>query len=414
MLKLNKNLSEIPFYLTKKVSEGVAAEPGAINLSRGQAGFLPPERIYEEAQNMITREDKGLFKYLPSAGDKGLRKSISEWYGRQFDLDVDPNRVAITVGGTGAIDLSFRVFTNPGDQIVIPDPSYPFYTVAAQHGLDDREITRLPIGVGKVTRENLEPYLKDNMQLIMLTSPHNPSGVMYDEETLSELLELAKKRDFWIVYDENHFPEAYDGRKHLPIHAVDKERTHSIMLGSVSRLAIQGERTGWAILPSSQEGLVANYVAASPFACTRSQKLVSFVLDDYEDLGFDKEMKEYEEKRNWLVPKIDSIPGFECNMPEGTSYIFPKIKEFVDENRDELTKTVIKESKKRGISDDEIRLTTQYNSVLAYKFLLYGVGVGSVPGVAYGPNSDDYLRFTFSAPRNELEEAVGRMEKHLK
>lgn len=412
MLKINQKAESIPFYLTKKVSEGVAAEPNVVNLSRGQAGFLPPQEIYDEAKRVIDRNDKTVFRYEKSAGSNDLRKSIANWYGRQYNLDVNPNNVTITVGGTGAISLTLYNFTNPGGQIIIPDPSYPFYMLSANHGLENREITRIHTGQGKVSRNSLEPLVKENMNLLVLTSPNNPTGVVYDEKTIKEILDLAKQKDFFVFYDENHFPEIYDDNKHLPIQLFDKDKKNSIMLGSLSRLAIQGDRIGWAVLPDYPD-IAQKYIAQSPFASTRAQKLAGFVLDNYENLGFEKEFKEYEEKRNWFVPELNKFKGFKANMPEGTSYVFPDIRGFVEENRKNLEKKVIEESKKRNVSEKDISFTLKHNSMLIYRYLLYEAGVGCVPGIAYGPNSDNNIRFTFSIEKEHLSEAINRMNKIL-
>lgn len=411
MPKINNGAESIPFYLTKKVSEMTAEEPGAINLSRGQAGFLPPKIIYDEALHLINRNDKSIFRYEKSAGAKDLRVSIANWYGRMFNLDVDPRYVAVTVGGTGAISMALQTFTNYRDQIVIPDPSYPFYMLSAQHGLEGREITRINIGREKVDRKKLEGIVNGNMQMVVLTSPHNPTGVVYDEETLRGVIELAKEKDFFVLYDENHFPEVYDGKKHLPIQLIDKEKKNSIMLGSLARLGIQGERIGWAVLPQIKEDIASTFVAQSPFACTRAQRLARFVLDSYETLGFEKEFEDYKEKRDLLVPAINKINGFVCRMPEGTSYAFPNIAKFAETKWKKLEKIVKEESEKRGVSEEDLNLTLKHNSLLVSRFLLYKAKVGVVPGIAYGPGSDDYVRFTFSVSREEVEEAIKRLGK---
>lgn len=388
-----------------------AEEPDVINLSRGQAGFLPLEAVYAEARRATRRDDKGTFRYEKAAGSTALRRSIAEWYGRLFNLEVDPDFVAVTVGGTGAIALAFQTFTAPGDQIVIPDPAYPFYVLCAAYGLDGREITRLCIGASRVDRAALEPVMRKNLQMVVLTSPHNPSGVVYDEAGLRPILDLAQREDFFVLYDENHCPEVYDGRKHLPIQLLDGTREHSIMLGSVSRLGLQGERIGWAVLPRIRRDIATTYVAQSPFASTRAQRLASFVLDNYETLGFDRVFLEYEEKRNLLIPAINEVPGFECRLPEGGSYAFVRIAGFVAEHRSALESVVREQSWKRGIAETEVELSLRHNSLLVSRFLLYGVGIGVVPGVAYGPGSDDYVRFTFAAERSEIERAIDRLKR---
>ncbi len=408
MPEINKIIDEIPFYLTKKVSEGVAAEPNAVNLSRGQAGFLPPQQIYEEAKRQVNREDKTFFRYEKSAGSPVLREAMAEWYKEYYGLDVSAEHIAITVGGTGGISLSLLTLTNPGDEIIIPDPSYPFYMLSAKHGLGDRKIKRLSIGKDRVTRENLEQVVSKDTKLLVLTSPNNPNGVMYDEKTLKGIVELAREKDFFIMCDENHFPEVYDGRKHLPLALFDRER--SVVLGSLSRFALQGQRVGWAILPETPKKFTSKFVAQTPFAATSSQKLATYFFKNYGELGFDKYFKEYEEKRNWMIPELNKIDGFDCHMPEGTSYAFPNVSEFFEKNREKITEFVKKEMKKRNESEQEIKTALQYNSILVHKFLLYSVGVGTVPGIAYGPKSDDYLRLTFSVSREDVEKAMERMK----
>lgn len=412
MPQTNKLLDEIPFYLTKKVSECAAEEPGAVNLSRGQAGFLPPLAMYEEAARLVNPKDKTFFRYEKSAGSHELRRAMSGWYERIYGLNIAPEHIAITVGGTGAITLAFMMFTNPGDEIIIPDPSYPFYMVCAKYGLDGRVIKRLFIGENGVTKENLEPLIGPKTKLVVLTNPNNPNGFFYDEKALAEIVELARKKDFFIICDENHFPELYDRRKFIPLAAIDRKRT--IVLGSLSRYALQGERVGWAILPDEPKGLVSKFAAQSPYAATSAQKLGVFFFENYERLGFEKYFAEYEEKRNWLIPELNKIEGFSCNLPAGTSYAFPNIKKFADKNRDKLMNIVKKEMEKRSLPKDEIDLAMKHNSILVNKYLLYSVGVGTVPGIAYGPMSDDYIRFTFSVDKEELAKAAEKLKNIFK
>lgn len=410
MPKINQNISKIPFYLTKKISEGAAAEPSAINLSRGQAGFLPPLEIYEETKRLINPKDKTFFRYEKAAGSIELRKSISKWYKEYFNLDISPDYIVITVGGTGGITLALQSLTNLGDQIIIPDPSYPFYMLSAKYGLENRDIKRVAIGNEKLTKEKLAPLIEKNTKVVIITSSHNPTGAVYDKETLKGLVGLAEEKDFFILCDENHFPEIYDGKKHLPITLFDKKRKYTVLLGSLSRFALQGERIGWAILPEEPKDFAGKFAAHSPFANTSAQKLALYFFDNYEKLNFDKYFKDYEEKRNWFIPELNKIDGFECPIPEGTSYTFVNIKKFVDKNEEKLKELVKEESKKRKVSEEDIKLSLEYKSILVHKFLLYCIGVGSVPGIAYGPASDAYLRFTFSVDRADIEEAVKRMK----
>lgn len=411
MPKINQNIDKIPFYLTKKVSEGAAAEPGAINLSRGQAGFLPPLEIYKAAKKIINPKDKTVFRYEKATGSIELRKAMSKWYKKQFNLDVSPENIVITVGGTGGIALALLTLTNPGDQIIIPDPSYPFYMLSAQYGLENREIKRVVIGNEKLTRKKLEPVIAKNTKVVIITSSHNPTGVVYDAETLKELVELAEEKDFFILCDENHFPEIYDNKKHLPITLFDKKRKYTVLLGSLSRFALQGERIGWAILPEEPKGFAENFAAHSPFTNTTAQKLATYFFEEYDKLNFNQYFEDYEEKRNWLIPELNKIEGFECPMPEGTSYSFVNIKKFADKHKEKLKELVQKESEKRGFSEEDIQLSLNHKSILVQKFFLYCIGVGCVPGIAYGPGSDDYIRFTFSVEKEELEEAIKRLKK---
>lgn len=408
MPDINKLIDEIPFYLTKKVSEGAADEPGAVNLSRGQAGFLPPPVLYEEAKRIINPQDKTFFRYEKSAGSPKLRAVMSKWYERIYGLKVSPDHIAVTVGGTGAITLAFMVFTNPGDEIIIPDPSYPFYMLSAKYGLDGRIIKRLFIGEGGVTKENLEPLISEKTKLVVLTNPNNPNGFFYDEKALKDIVALAEKKDFFILCDENHFPELYDGRCHVPLSVIDRKR--SIVLGSLSRYALQGERIGWAILPEGYDGILSKFIAHSPYAATSSQKLGTFFFDNYEKLGLEKYFIDYEEKRNWLIPEINKIEGFSCRMPAGTSYAFPNIRVFADKYKEKLLPLVKKEMEKRSLPREEIELAMRHNSILVNKYLLYCVGVGTVPGIAYGPMSDSFIRFTFSVDKEELALAAQRFQ----
>ena len=360
---------------------------------------------------MIDPNDKTFFRYDKVAGNPDLRKSIAKWYEDQFGFETSYENIAITVGGTGGIKLGINALTNPGDQIIIPDPAYPFYTLFSKYDLSNRDVKHVSIGKGKMTRELLEPSLEENTNLVILTSPNNPNGVVYDEKTLKDLVELAEEKDFFILYDENHFPEMHDGNKHLPISLFDEQRKYTVMLGSLSRFALQGTRIGWAVLPETPEDFTSKFVATSPFATTPAQKLAKFFFDTYDDLDWQKNFDEYTKKRDFFVPALNKIDGFECAKPEGTAYAFPNIKEFYDKHKGRLEELVKIEMEKRNLPEEERASALEYKSILVQKFLLYNVGVGCVPGLAYGPSSDDFLRFTFAVSREDVEEAIVKLDK---
>jgi aspartate aminotransferase len=411
MPSLNTAVQRIPSYLTKKISEETGLESGVVNLSRGQAGFQPPPVVFAEAARLMDPRDSALFKYEKIAGSEELRQTLSQWYQKCFSVRVDAGRIFVTDGGTGGISTALQVLTNPGDELIIPDPAYPQYVAYTEHILENRQTRRINLGIEKLTAEKLDRAISAKTKAVLLTSPNNPTGAVYDENDLKDLLSVAANRDIFIICDENHFPEVYDGRKHVPLTAFDKEGRYVVTIGSLSRLGLQGLRIGWAVIPASIGDLFARVQSLFNLSVNvPGQRLACFVLKNYDRLGYDHRFREYQQKRNFMIDRLKELEGFDCHLPQGCCYAFPNISEFCARHRTQIEEIVVQESRHRGRPESEIEFALQHDSVLVYKILLYRAKVGVLPGLVYGPASDGHIRLSFSIPMNEIEKAMTRLQ----
>ncbi|MFA5147147.1 MAG: aminotransferase class I/II-fold pyridoxal phosphate-dependent enzyme [Candidatus Omnitrophota bacterium] len=433
MPSINEKILDIPIFYTKELTEGIKDDATAVNLARGDSEFQTPRPVIDYLCRILPDAGEGLdgFNTLPGKwthyekekGSRRLREAIARKYRRESDLKVDPDSILITQGGMNAIFTSFIAVTNPGDEILIPDPCYIAYDPISNHLLSGRTGKRIRPKEENgfiLTVEELERARTKKTKALILTSPLNPAGTLYGRDPLKYIMEWGAENDIFIIHDENHEKEIYDGNRHYPIRLYDTGGEHSILLNSFSRIGMGGWRLGWMVAP--KKVLKAATLAHSFINMTCNtfvQEAGAYTLDNYEKLGFDDIFRKYQEKRDLLVPALNSIPGFRCAVPKSTCYAFPNIRKFYDSHRDAILSSVeealkrkIKECPEKKVScDRDLKLSRESVSFAMHKYLLFKARVGVIPGIAYGPASDDHIRFSFSVKRPALEEGIRRLHE---
>lgn len=428
---INERIFDIPLVYTKELTEGIKDEKMAINVARGDSEFQTPMPIIDYLCKILpdSGHDSGNFNsvtgkwthYEKEKGSKHLRESIARKYKRESGLDVDPAAILITQGGMNAIFTSFLAVTVPGDEILIPDPCYVAYDPISNYLLSGRIGKRIKLREDNnfiLTIEQLDKARTKKTKALILTSPLNPTGTVYDRGNLKKIMEWGIKNNIFIIHDENHEKEIYGDATHYPIRLYDKRGENSILLNSFSRLGMGGWRLGWIIAPGRvirAAGLAHSYINMT--CNTFVQEAGAYTLDNYDKLGFDDIFKTYQEKRDILVTALNSIPGFECIIPKGTCYAFPNIRKFYDNNRNkilsflkkELGRKIKEHPEEKTMYARDLELSKNSASFAVHKYLLLKALVGVIPGLAYGPNSDAYIRFSFSVKKEAVEEAIRRL-----
>ncbi|WP_432409103.1 pyridoxal phosphate-dependent aminotransferase [Wukongibacter sp. M2B1] len=428
---INKDILNIPIYYTKKITEKIKEDKSVVNLARGDSEFQTPMPIIDYLREILPHPGDNLDdinsqfgKYTHYEKGKGsieLRKAIADKYYRESNMVIDIDNILITQGGMNAIFTTFLSITEPGDEILIPDPCYVAYDPIANYLLSGRKGIRIKLEEKNdfvLTIDQLNKFKTDRTKALILTSPLNPTGTLYSENDLKKIMEWGVQNNIYIIHDENHEKEIYDGNIHYPIMLFDEGKEHSILLNSFSRLGMGGWRLGWVIGPKKfMEAAQLAHSYINMTCNTFVQEAGAYTLKNYNELGFNEYFKKYQDKRDLLVPALNKLDGFTCKLPKSTCYVFPNIKDFYEKNcekvmnylRNYCTQQMKDFPQNKDKIETELHLINNSKSYAVYLFILLVAKVGTIPGIAYGSGSDDYIRLSFSVKKEAVIEGIKRL-----
>lgn len=366
----------------RKFFDIVAEMDDVISLGVGEPDFDTPWHIRDEG---IYSLEKGRTFYTSNSGLKELRMEIAAYLQRTQGLDYHYlSQIFVTVGGSEAIDLAMRAMINPGDEVLIPQPSYVSYEpcVVMADGkpvfIELREENRF-----RLTPEELEAAITPKTKILVMPFPNNPTGAIMEREDLEKLVPIIIKHDLIVVSDEIYGELTYGGKQHVSIAALPGMQERTIVINGFSKAyAMTGWRLGYACGP---EEIVRQMVKIHQYcimcAPTTSQyAAVEALRNGDEDV---RRMREsYDERRRVVLHMLHEM-GLPCFEPEGAFYVFPCIKEF-------------------GMSSDEFATS-----------LLKEEKVAIVPGTAFGDCGEGYLRISYAYSIDSLKKALGRLEKYV-
>jgi len=380
--ELNRIASIIPPSGIRKFFDIVTTMKDAISLGVGEPDFDTPWHIREEG---IYSLEKGKTFYTSNAGLLELREAICDYLDRRFELKYDYNEECIiTVGGSEGIDLALRAITNPGDEILIPEPCFVSYKpCAALAGAIPVPIPLKAENEFRLTREEVEKHLSDKTKAILISFPTNPTGAFMSKEDLQPIADLAIEKDLIVISDEIYAELTYEGT-HVSISSLEGMRERTIVVSGFSKAyAMTGWRVGYAVGPENMISvmkLIHQYaIMCSP--TTSQYAALEAAKNGDKDI---EEMKEaYNNRRRFMLESLNRI-GLTCFEPKGAFYIFPSI-----------TST--------GLTSEEF--ATQ---------LLMQEQVAVVPGTAFGDSGEGFIRCSYATSIEELKIAVERIEKFVK
>ena len=354
----------------------------AISLGVGEPDFDTPWSIREEG---ITSLEKGRTYYTSNSGLMELREEICKYLNRKYQLEYDAaGETIITVGGSEAIDLAFRAMLDPGDEVIIPQPSYVSYHPCAV--LADA----VPVVINlkeendfRLTAEELRAAITPKTKLLVLPFPNNPTGAVLTMKELKAIAEVVIEKDIFVLSDEIYSELTY-GSKHCSIAQIEGMRDRTILINGFSKaFAMTGWRLGYACGP---EIILKQMLKIHQFAImcapTTSQYAAIEALKNC-DADVEHMVNEYDMRRKFMLNRLRGM-GLKCFEPFGAFYIFPNIAKF-------------------GMSSEDF----------AMKFLNeYKVAV--VPGTAFGTSGEGFLRMSYASSMENLRIAMGRLEKFIK
>lgn len=360
----------------RKFFDIVSEMPEAISLGVGEPDFDTPWRIREEG---IYSLEKGRTFYTSNAGLVELRDEICRYLKRKYHLRYRNDEVLVSVGGSEGIDVALRAILNPGDEVIVPQPSFVCYVpcVIMSDGVpvtvELKEENKF-----KLTREQLEEAVTDKTKAIIMSFPNNPTGAIMTKKDLEPIADFAKEHDLIVISDEIYSELTY-GHKHVSIGALPDMKERTIVINGFSKaFAMTGWRLGYAAAPKViMEQMVKIHQYGIMAAPTTSQYAAVEALRACDDEV--EEMKNsYNQRRRYLLHRFREL-GLECFEPEGAFYAFPCIKEF-GMSSEKFAEELLKEQK-----------------------------VAIVPGTAFGACGEGYLRVSYAYSIDELKEALNRL-----
>ncbi len=354
-----------------------------ISLGVGEPDFDTPWSVRKAG---ITSLERGKTWYTANAGLAELREEISNYLKRRFDLSYDPKtEMYITVGGSEGIDNCIRLFSCPGDEILIPEPSFVAYSpIASICGATPVPIETKHEDEFRLTAEALRRKITDKTKLLVLPFPNNPTGAVMRKEHLEEIAEVIRDTDIMILSDEIYAELTYGDERHVSIATIPgmKERT-IISSGFSKAYAMTGWRMGYVCAPPE---VLAQMLKIHQYALmcapTTSQYAALEAIKNCDEEVV-KMRDEYDMRRKLILNGFREI-GFECFEPQGAFYVFPCIKS-------------------SGMSSDEF-----------CEELLHDQRVALVPGNAFGDSGEGFVRVSYSYSTEHILEALARIDKFMK
>lgn len=369
----------------RKFFDIVSEMEDAISLGVGEPDFDTPWHIRDEG---IYSLEKGRTFYTSNAGLKELKVEIVNYIKRSQNVSYDANHeVIVTVGGSEAIDIALRAMINPGEEVLIPQPSYVSYEPCAILADAVPVIIELKEeNEFRLTAQELRDAITDKTKVLILPFPNNPTGAIMEKKDLEEIAEVIREKDIFVISDEIYAELTYKG-KHVSIVSLPGMKERTVLINGFSKAyAMTGWRLGYACAPKEiMEQMIKIHQFAIMCAPTTSQyAAVEALRNGDEDVAAMREA--YNQRRRFLMNAFKEM-GLKCFEPYGAFYVFPSIKEF-------------------GMSSDEFA-----------ERLLHEEKVAVVPGTAFGDCGEGFLRISYAYSLEDLKialEKIGHFITRLK
>ncbi len=361
----------------------IAAEmENVISLSVGEPDFATPWHIRQEG---IRTLEKGRTWYSPNAGLLALREAIAGYLQRHGGNAYDPKgEILVTVGGSEAIDLTFRALINAGDEVLIPEPSFVCYAplTAMAGGVPVPLVTRAEDNF-RLTAEAVKTAITPRTKLLVLPFPNNPTGAIMTREHLEEIAEVLRGTDIMVLSDEIYGELTY-GREHVSITTLDGMRERTVLVSGFSKaFAMTGWRLGYACGPKPVMQAITKLHQFAIMCAPSTAQYAAIEAMNNGDAAVERMRQEYDMRRRLIVDGLNKL-GLTCFEPQGAFYAFPCIR------------------------------STGMTSEQFCERLLKEKHVAVVPGNAFGDSGEGFVRISYCYSLSHITEALTRIGEFLK
>jgi aspartate aminotransferase len=386
-VKLAKNLerlgTEAAFTVLAEAKKLEATGKPMIYLGLGQPDFKTPKHIVDAAKKAL---DDGHHGYVLSNGILECRQAVTRKIKKLYNKDVDPERVLIVPGGKPTMYYAIACFGEPGAEIIHPTPAFPIYesminytgSTAVPYDLtEDKDL--------KFNAEKILSLITDKTRLLILINPNNPTGSFVEKSEIDVLADGLKKHPHvTILSDEIYSRQIFDGKEMPTFFNYPELQDRLIVLDGWSKAyAMTGWRLGWSVWPENLVPHVNKLLINSVSCVNAASQFAGIAALDGPDDSIHAMMKEFDERRKLIHKELNNLPGVECSLPGGAFYVFPKV------------------------------IGTGMNGEDFVKKCMHEAGVAIVPGTAFGKTSGDYVRFSFAASKDNIRQALEKIQKML-
>ncbi len=370
---------EAAFEVLAKAQELERKGKDILHFEIGEPDIETPENIAQAGIKAIKNKKT---HYVPSIGITELRKAVQVEVEKTRGYRPKLEQIVITPGLKPGIFFSMLAIVNPGDEVIYPDPGYPTYgSVTSYLGAKGVLVPLLEKNEFRMNPDDIQKRITNKTKLLIVNSPQNPTGSVMTKSELKTIAELAEEHNFYVVSDEIYSKMTYDTLHYTPT-AIDKAKERTILLDGFSKYyAMTGWRLGYMVAPIKMADRLKDFLV-SAVSCTAAFTQWAGIEALTGNQDFISEMMiRFKEKRDKIVNGLNTIPGFHCLKPNGAFYVFPNIK-------------------KTGMSSQKCA-----------DHLLYNAGIASLPGTAFGPYGEGYLRFSYATTLENIDCAINRMKK---
>ncbi|MEE3394303.1 MAG: pyridoxal phosphate-dependent aminotransferase [Candidatus Onthomonas sp.] len=361
-----------------------------IGFAAGEPDFPTPDYIKYAGMAAIVHDET---RYTPATGTLALKKAVCKRLKEDLDLDYEPSNIVCSSGAKHCLYIALRAIINPGDEVIIPTPAWVTYNeMVKMVGAEPVTIVCTEAENFKLTPEKLEAAITDKTKCVMLNNPSNPTGMLYSREELQGIADVCVKHDLFIIADEIYYKLLYDGREFTSIASLGEDvKELTIIINGVSKsYAMTGWRIGYIAADKRVVSVMSKYLSHSTGNPSAPAQAASVAALNAPQDTVEEMRKAFEARRDYMVERMNQIPGVSCLKPQGAFYVMMNISKLIG----------------KTLHGQVINNADDFGDI----FLKEGL-VCIVPCTGFGdPN---FLRWSYATSMENIKEGLDRLERFL-